>query len=237
MPPWRAAIIREGGWVLHSLWALLKATGAEARQRPWLATGLVALAAGAALAAGTWDSAVHAWARDGLRPDDPVVQTARAVRTFGAFTDVLTWSAILLVLGRMLGRERWRRLGIACFLAASLSGLAANLVRPTLGRARPDTDAGVWALRGPVLNARWQSMPSGHSATSFGGGAVILALGSPFGIVTAAEGLLVATSSVRLDRHWLSDAAGGIGLGLATAVLVALAFRRLERDGGWPAGP
>jgi len=229
--------VREGGWVLLNLWALTRATGGEVRRRPWLAGAMLVLVVAAGVVGGAWDSTADAWARANDRPGDPWQRFALSIRTFGAFTDVLTWTGLLLVLGRILGRERWRKLGIACLCAASLAGLAANLVRPTLGRARPDTDAGVWAVRGPVLSARWQSLPSGHTATSVGGGAALAALGSPLGILAVAQGGLVAWASVRLDRHWVSDVAAGLGLGLGVGVLVALAWRRLEREGGWVAAP
>ncbi|MCS6970053.1 MAG: phosphatase PAP2 family protein [Planctomycetota bacterium] len=230
---WRAAVVREGEWILRNLWALLCATGGEARRRPWLTTAL--LAGGVALTAlsGLWDGALSEWARARADWNDPVHRAARFWRTFGAFTDVLTWTALLLCAGRLLGRERWCRLGLACLLAASLAGLTANLFRPTIGRARPDTEAGVWALRGPVFSARWQSLPSGHSATSIGGGAALAFCASPFALVALPNGLLVAASSVYLNRHWLSDAVGGLGLGLTAGVLVGLGFRRLERAGGW----
>lgn len=229
----RRAVVREGEWILRNLWALLVATGGEARRRPWLTLGLLAGALLATAVAGLWDAAVSAWVRAHAAWDDPLHRLARTLRTFGAFTDVLTWTALLVVAGRWLGRERWCRLGLACLLAASLAGLTANAFRPTIGRARPDTEAGVWALRGPVLSARWQSLPSGHSATSTGGGAALAACASPMALIALPNGLLVAASSVYLNRHWLSDAVGGIGLGVTAGVLVGLAFRRLEREGGW----
>ncbi len=225
VPAWRAAIRNEGGWILLELWRQLRATGMEVRRRPWLATTLIAVAIAAAAWAGFGDRACDTWAR-AQPPDDPLLGWARMVRTFGAFTDVLTWSTVLYLAGRLSGRERWRRAGVACLLAASLAGILSNLVRPTLGRARPDANAGVFVVRGPTMTPSWQSLPSGHTATSTGGAVALVVLAPPLGALALTEAVLVGASSVRLNRHWLSDVVGGFGLGITAGVFVILAWRR-----------
>ncbi|GDY14692.1 hypothetical protein LBMAG53_35700 [Planctomycetota bacterium] len=233
-PAWRQAIEAEGRWILLHLWRLLVATGGEIRRRPWLTAGLLIATTGLGGLSLAFDAPADAWLLAQGETDTPLRLIARWFRTFGAFTDVLTWSVLLYVVGRVIRRDRWRRLGIACLLAASLAGLVANLFRPTIGRARPDANVGPYVAVGPTTDYSRQSMPSGHTTTTAAGGTVLLILAPPIGIVTTANAVLVGWSSGRLRRHWPSDIIAGFCLGLATAVLVGLAWRRLEQGGGWP---
>jgi membrane-associated phospholipid phosphatase len=154
---------------------------------------------------------------------------------------------LALYLDRRLGPQAPRRTaadriaGRAGFVfgAVALSGIAADVIKPLLGRARPKLllQDGVYGLNPLSFRADYYSFPSGHANTMF---ALALALGFlaprlrwPMLVLAAA----VALSRVMVGAHYLSDVLGGALLaGLVTLWLrAALARRglvfRLDEDG------
>jgi undecaprenyl-diphosphatase len=136
---------------------------------------------------------------------------------------------------RGLSRERlaaaYNRTCLAFFILAAvgLPGLAANLVKLVVGRARPPLFAELGAFSFHPFRAGYMyvSFPSGH-ATTMGSLAAVLMLLFP----RAKYALLVlcaciASTRVFVGAHYPSDTIAGFGLGFGLALLVALAFARL----------
>jgi membrane-associated phospholipid phosphatase len=116
--------------------------------------------------------------------------------------------------------------GIAFFLFASiaLSGLAADLVKILVGRARPKLlfgDAAYYGFDPFSFGADHWSFPSGH-ATTFFSLAMALALLRPRASVPllAVAGLLTLTRPL-VGAHYLSDVIGGGVIGTTTALLLS----------------
>ena len=139
--------------------------------------------------------------------------------------------------GRRRGRVGVQRLLVLMGLCAAISGLGANVIRATTGRARPNTQAAP-GWYGPAQGLRFaknardfQSFPSAHTA-------VVAGFFAPLGLVARRRrryGLLclaiVGTALMMWARVWvgahhLSDvcAAGALGWALGWIVL---------RRGGW----
>ncbi len=100
------------------------------------------------------------------------------------------------------------------FATIGISGIAANIVKPLVGRARPT----LWLHDGiygfdpfTFADAAWKSFPSGHATTVFAF-AFALAFLYPRGrFLWFAYALLLSLSRIFVNAHFLSDVlAGGV---------------------------
>ncbi|WP_207484918.1 phosphatase PAP2 family protein [Arenibaculum pallidiluteum] len=183
-------------------------------------------------------------------------ETSEGVRAFfGALTELgdskwyLVPTGVLGVAGLLLVRfaglaARLRALlrwgsGAALFLfaAIAISGIAANVIKALIGRARPKLLGfdEVLAISPLTLRGDLHSFPSGHSNTAF---ALALALGllAPrLRLPLLAAAALVASSRVVIGAHYVTDVVGGAAL----AVVTTYWLRSLCLDRGWlfAAGP
>ncbi len=107
---------------------------------------------------------------------------------------------------------------LALVLGDALTFLITQTLKFLVRRARP---AGKWGEM--VRRIDPYSFPSGHSARGGAMATMGLLLGPLwFGALLAAWGLLVALSRVALGVHYLSDAIGGVVLGVLMALLIGL---------------
>lgn len=138
----------------------------------------------------------------------------------------LLWFGIGAV-GSLLGKRPRRAAVRGTTSLAMASFLANSVVKPLVGRRRPDPDRTVTARR--IGRIPWtSSFPSGHSASAaaFATGAALElpASAAVLGPLAAA----VAYSRVHVGVHYRSDVIVGAGMGVATA----LVLQKL-----WPAKP
>ncbi|MGO4437249.1 lipid A 1-phosphatase LpxE [Rhizobium sp. RAF56] len=134
------------------------------------------------------------------------------------------------------------RIGGYLLLTIALSGIAANLLKRAIGRARPEhfDDLGSFAFSPFSGHASFASFPSGHATTI---GAFFAALAFLFPrhrFVFAASALWLGATRVMVGAHYPSDVVAGLALGSWFSFMVALVYSRygvLFRIGedGWPA--
>ena len=149
----------------------------------------------------------RAWRELALRAPGWAEAASRALKALGS-----GWVMVplrLVVAAWLLARRRTRALG-AWVLAWAVADLATAVLKPAVGRLRPDGSAAT-------------AFPSGH-AKSAAQVAIGLALLAPRRWRTAAWALAlgwvagVALSRTVLDEHWLSDVVAGAALGAACAL-------------------
>ena len=126
------------------------------------------------------------------------------------------------------------------FLAVAGSGLAANLLKRIIGRARPGLFE-QWTSHGfhPFSGSRFESFPSGHSTTV---GALLMAmalLAPRFRLMFLVMALWLGFSRVIVAAHYPSDVIAGLTFGAWFTVLTAIVFARYgllfrQESDGWP---
>jgi len=204
------------------------------RERPavlWFLAGLAAIALLIAFA----DRPVNAWA---VAQHGPVIDALRAITQIGNSRWYLVSLPVVIAValwlrGRAGGRAalRLERIaGVAAYLfgAVAVSGIAANLIKLPIGRARPKMwdQEGIFGLSPFSFDHDFQGFPSGHATTLF---TLAAALGSlaprlrlPFYLVAA----VLAFSRVAVNAHYASDLVGGAMVGIASALLLRALLAR-----------
>jgi membrane-associated phospholipid phosphatase len=206
----------------------------------WLLSGLVCLAAYAALAIDV--SLSRLVQTDGLPGDLRRVLGLAEVFAHGVGVALIVWC-----LWHVAPSYRWRLPRLAACAAAP--GIAANVLKLVFARMRPTFYAEQWPgsfaetwagvlfsaghVRAEVGTYFASSFPSGHAATAFG-----LAIGLswlfpagriPFFAVAA----LAATQRVTSGAHWLSDVLAGVTLAALLAGWLTSDHRCAQAWGRW----
>ncbi|AZO43710.1 phosphatase PAP2 family protein [Mesorhizobium sp. M7D.F.Ca.US.005.01.1.1] len=149
-------------------------------------------------------------------------------------------SALLLVAAnltdwRSLSRRslmlayNWTCLAFLVLGAVGLSGLAVNVLKYAIGRARPMyfNDFGVLSLHPFAFDARFAGFPSGHATTMGAVFGVALLLFPRRWYIALAVTACIASTRVFVGAHYPSDTVAGFGLGCAFALACGLVFARL----------
>jgi undecaprenyl-diphosphatase len=178
-------------------------------------------------------------ARAAKRLDPSLVAFYEAVTRAGK-SDWLFALAVLTIFYGLSRRERapdtrrraaWGLVasrGFYFLIVMAFSGIAAQIVKHIVGRARP----ALIALDGPFhfdlfsLKSVLASFPSGHTTTVFAAFAALTLLAPRVGPAFLLIALPVAASRIIVGAHYPSDVCGGLCLGLASALIVARVFAR-----------
>ncbi|UVK37258.1 phosphatase PAP2 family protein [Mesorhizobium sp. AR10] len=168
------------------------------------------------------------------------VQLADFFTQFGLGGWYLIPSALLLVIAnlidwRSLSRRslmlvyNWTCLAFLVLSAVGLSGLAVNVLKYAIGRARPMyfNDFGVLSLHPFAFDARFAGFPSGHATTMGAVFGVALLLFPKRWYIALPITACIASTRVFVGAHYPSDTVAGFGLGCAFALACGLIFARL----------
>ena len=178
-------------------------------------------------------------ARAALRLDPDFIHVFGAISQAGKSHWLFALSLLAVAVGLFLrdkakGSRRRAAWGLVAsrgfyfFAVMAFSGIAVQIVKHVVGRARPyliDLD-GPFHFDFFSLKAVEASFPSGHTTTVFAALAALTLLWPRVGPAFLIVALPVAASRIILGAHYVSDVAGGACLGLASALVVARIFAR-----------
>jgi len=154
---------------------------------------------------------------------------AETVSRIGRFENsTLAFAMVAAVVGLVRKSRLWKDIAVACLLAGLVAGISLNVLRPTLGRARPQAPPGPgfhWFELGDELD----SMPSGHAMSNAASAFAIVPL-APVAVVPAvAYTMAMSWSRLQLNRHYPSDVLWGSLLGAIVGLAVGASIRDRRR--------
>ncbi len=168
-----------------------------------------------------------------------------AVSRFGDWPQLMAVGAIGSLIAWRLRNRDWARILLAAMAASTLAGIVANASRATTGRTRPRESPKIeqgWygpVHNGEILigNAKYNSFPSGHTATAAGFAGVILFARPLAGVAAMAVAFLIAWSRMALGAHHVSDVVVSTILALVIAWFAwRVALERGDDIARWIAG-
>ncbi|MEM0896433.1 MAG: phosphatase PAP2 family protein [Verrucomicrobiota bacterium] len=133
--------------------------------------------------------------------------------------------SLLFGMATILKSDRMRRVTVAVLLASIFAGLTANVLRPTFGRARPDSKV-EQGFHGPTMSARKHGFPSAHTSTAMGTAAPVLFASPVVGVPLAVVAGSVGWSRLALNRHHPADVYAGAMIGIFWGMAFGLPLRR-----------
>jgi membrane-associated phospholipid phosphatase len=144
----------------------------------------------------------------------------RRVSRFGDWPEHAALGIILAAIAWWRGNKKWTRIFLAMLVACTLAGAAARVIKIATGRARPSVRTeDVW--NGPRLVEKYESFPSGHTASSTAFFAVLLFVNWRIGLACLPIPLLIAFSRMYVGAHYLSDVVFAAILAVVCAAIVA----------------
>ena len=191
-------------------------------QRPSLRRALIPLGIGAVVTAGVWllaDRPVLAWA-EGVQ-SEWTESAIRIVNRFGGGVNPGLIVLFFLFAGVCYRERRWVAHAVAMGIAGIGAGLAAQIVKHLVGRARPE----LWLGPAHYAPGSSTSFPSGHTVGAFAlAGVLMFASKSwPLRVIAFLLAAAVGLSRILAFRHWASDVTASAVLGLVAAWVVTAA--------------
>ncbi|HEX2833055.1 MAG TPA: phosphatase PAP2 family protein [Thermoanaerobaculia bacterium] len=180
---------------------------------------VIGLAAGIALTATAWlvfDSPVLAWAE--RIQSETTEDVIRLLNRLGGGMNPVMIVAFFLVAGIAYLERRWVGYAISMAIAGLGAGIAAQIIKHLVGRARPE----LWLGPSHYAPGSSTSFPSGHTVGAFAL-AGVLVFGSrswTLRVIAFALAAGVGLSRILAFRHWTSDVTASAVVGLVTAWIV-----------------
>lgn len=161
-------------------------------------------------------------------------ETERLAAELGRWGDFLCFNLFVVLVvwsGAVLGRARWvQRVAVSALMAAVLSGVACNVFRLSLGRARPNAavEDRFYGLPGVIKGWQYHGFPSGHTTTAVAGASTIgIAIG-PLGAGVVALSASVAWARMYKEQHYPTDVLVGAWIGGLYGFAVGRRLRRIR---------
>ena len=154
----------------------------------------------------------------------PLKNLAGFISNYGDWPWLMAAALPFLLWAWCKKRPALLRLVVLAMIASSIAGLAANVLKHTTGRTRPNNiqaEPGWYGLR---LEGKWllgknkfASFPSGHTATAAGFFAVLTLQRKLWAILWLLPPILMAICRMTIDAHHFSDVCFGAWFGLVAA--------------------
>lgn len=195
---------------------------------PRAAIGFVAGVAATLVVWLVFDRPVLAWA-EGVQSDF-TENVIRIVNRFGGGMNPVMIVMFFLVAGVAYLERRWVSYAIAMAIGGLTAGIAGQIIKQLVGRARPE----LWLGPSHYAPGSSTSFPSGHTVGAFALAGVLL-FGSRSLTLRIAALLLAAAvgmSRVLAFRHWMSDVTASAAIGLVVAWAVTRSVIPLTKSPG-----
>ena len=140
-----------------------------------------------------------------------LIKLSRAASKYGDWSFLMLACLACLLIANACQNEKWKRLLITMMIVASLAGLTADVIRSATGRARPNSGvaAGWYGVRHGskwlIVDTRYNSFPSGHTAAAMGLVAPLILLRRRVGWLLLPVAVAVSVSRLVLEAHHFSD--------------------------------
>src|SRR5437764_15091903 len=152
---------------------------------------------------------------------------SRAVRSFmhnvsrfGDWPSHVALGLLLLGIAWWHSSKKWTRIFLAMLLAMAIAGIAGQVIKRTVPRARPSVKSELrWG--GPRFSTKYHAFPSGHVAASTAFFGILIFARRWIGLACLAIPILIGFSRMYLGAHYLSDVVCAAVLGIICAVVVA----------------
>ncbi|WP_430973858.1 phosphatase PAP2 family protein [Sunxiuqinia rutila] len=131
--------------------------------------------------------------------------------------------------GLLAGNSKSQSTALLAGESFLLASLFVQIPKRLIGRARPDTGADPFEFNGPLEGT---GFPSGHTTAAFAVASVIAnqyADTPAIPIISYSIATAAGLSRIYDNRHWLSDVAGGVVLGILVGNLVSEKYNKNTR--------
>ncbi len=180
---------------------------------------IIGLLSGAALTTIAWlffDVRVLAWAE--RIQSETTEDVIRILNRFGGGMNPVMIVAFFAIAGIAYRERRWVSYAISMAIAGLAAGIAAQIIKHAVGRARPE----LWLGPSHYAPGSSTSFPSGHTVGAFAlAGVLVFASRSwTMRVIAFALAAGVGLSRILAFRHWMSDVTASAVVGLLMAWLV-----------------
>ena len=177
---------------------------------------IVGLIAGAIATTLVWllvDMPMLAWA-EGVQSDS-TEDVIRIVNRFGGGMNPVLIVAFFLIAGIAYLQPRWVSYAIAMGIAGLGAGIAAQIIKHLVGRARPE----LWLGPSHYAPGSSTSFPSGHTVGAFALAGVLIfgSRSTTLRVISLLLAIAVGLARVLAFRHWTSDVTASAIVGLLAA--------------------
>lgn len=180
---------------------------------------IIGLLSGAALTTIAWlffDARVLAWAE--RIQSETTEDVIRILNRFGGGMNPVMIVVFFAIAGIAYRERRWVSYAISMAIAGLAAGIAAQIIKHAVGRARPE----LWLGPSHYAPGSSTSFPSGHTVGAFAlAGVLVFASRSwTMRVIAFALAAGVGLSRILAFRHWMSDVTASAVVGLLMAWLV-----------------
>lgn len=174
-----------------------------------------------------FDDSIQEWVRENKTEDSKKTAEVLTQLGDGSFLGALVITSYLS--GEIFHDEKLRKVGLLGAESFIITAVLVNVLKFTVGRARPYANETSQSFHPFALSSRYYSFPSGHASSVFSVATVIAEHSEKLLIDVLVYSLagLVAATRVHQDKHYLSD----VFIGSLIGYFVGKKISKLHRHG------